>query len=175
MRRKPTSKKRGRNKLENNKIKIKRTYKNENESHFLHFFLLFFVCKFIFFLNFCFLYSHFSLFFYYYYFFCFFFPFQQVTRKWNDENEKDDDTQQTKRGRGVNWFSKQNKIFKTRVTKNFFCMDRIIELFINWTQSILNQSTLFTKSFIRVLSFTKIYLEPFWKLINTWMRDNPVI
>ena len=88
--------------------------------------------------------------------------------------EKDDGTQQTKRA-GVNWFSKQNEFLKPESQKNFFCTDRITKLFINRTQSILNQSTLCTRSFIRVLSFTKIYLKPFWKLINTWIRDKDQI
>ena len=58
---KSTSKKRVRNKVENNKIKITRTYKNENElTHpFFHSFFSSSLCTIFFFLNFCFLYSHF--------------------------------------------------------------------------------------------------------------------
>ena len=83
--------------MENNKIKITRSYKNENEPQhifFIHFFLFFFslLVHFFFFLNFCFLYSHFFSFFLSFLFsfllYSFlFFPFQQVTRKWNDKNK----------------------------------------------------------------------------------------
>jgi len=72
-------------------------------------------------------------------------------------------------------------VFKTKMNflnqsyKNFFCTDCITKLCMSRTQSILNQSTLCTRSFIKVLSFAKIYLEPFWKLINTWMRDKDKI
>ena len=75
--------------MENNKIKITRTYKNGNEPQhiFFHFFIFFpSLCKFFFFLNFCYLYSHFFYFFVIMLFF-YFFSFQQVTRKWNDENK----------------------------------------------------------------------------------------
>ena len=87
------------NKVENNKNKIIGTYKNENQPphmFFFHSFFLLFVCTNVFLFELLFLYSHFFLFFYCFHFFLFlfffflyssiFFPFQQVTRKWNDEN-----------------------------------------------------------------------------------------
>ena len=70
---KQTRKKRGRNKknkVENNKIKIKRTYKNESGEQTL------------------FLYTSFLLLFIIFFFlFLFLFLFQQIKRKWNEKNK----------------------------------------------------------------------------------------
>ena len=60
---------------------------------------------------------------------------------------------QTKKG--VNWFSKQNELLKLELQK-LLLYASYHKTFINRTQLILNQSTLYTKSFIKVLSFTKI-------------------
>ena len=96
---KSTSKKKGletKNKVGNNKIKITRTYKNENEPQhiffFIHFFLLFLFFSFWTF-------SFYTLMFLFYFIvsiflfssffsiFTLFFSFQQLTRKWNDANK----------------------------------------------------------------------------------------
>ena len=91
-----TSKKRGRNekknKVEIKKIKIKRTYKNENKSQqtLLHFFSFLFCTLFYFsfYTLFHFLIFPLFLFFYFFFFFSlFFFFFQQIKRKWNDKNK----------------------------------------------------------------------------------------
>ena len=90
--------------------------------------------------------------------------------------QKDDGTQQTKRRGGGRWIGFQNKtkFLKLEIQK-LILYGSYHKTFINQTQSIPNQSTLYTRSFIKILSFTKIYSWTFTKMIKTKMRDKDQI
>ena len=98
--------KKQRNKVENNKIKIRRTYKNQNEPQHIFFFFSLFVQFFLF--EILLLYSHFCPFSFIIIFVLFFFSFQQVTIKWNDENK----------GTFIKWSTNPPHLFETHFQNN---------------------------------------------------------